>query len=190
MRNHPIMKTVSLFLLIFLVYSCIPLRIAPNIKDDEVMLAKKFKRQLPKNYALIFEDSKEADEFYNYITIKFELQDIGIDGGIPLKINNEDFNLSFYEVEIPTKTLNLIPLAIDAKRESNGNDPLFEEAHVSRVGNWYLVLTVFDKDGNDCLKPEYKDRNEVVSYLKGLKMEYLGSSNYYDALFTKKSPED
>ena len=47
----------------FLFSSWIPLRIAANIKTDKVMVAKKFKRKLPKRHAFIFEDLKDANEF-------------------------------------------------------------------------------------------------------------------------------
>lgn len=181
------MKQVLFIIIIFLTYSCIPLRIAPNIKDDKVMIAKKFKRKLPKQYAFIFEDPKEANEFYNYINIKFQLDHKDVDWDIPITINNESYYMSFYETEIPNKTLNLIPVLIDAKRESNGNDPLLEELHITRKGKWFLVLTVIDIDNNDCLKESHKSRKEIINYLKQLKAEYLSLVNYYEALFSKKS---
>ena len=53
-----------------LLSSCIPVKIAPKIEKDKVMLAKRFKRQLPRDHAYIFKDPKEADEFYNYINTK------------------------------------------------------------------------------------------------------------------------
>lgn len=180
------MRTLVLLLLFFLIYSCIPLRIAPKIEDNKVMLAKKFKRQLPKDYAFIFEDPKDANEFYNYINIKFELHDEDVNYQVPIIVNNSAYYMTFHETEIPTKTLNLIPIAIDAKRESNGNDPLLEDAHISRKGHWYLVITLIDTDGNDSLKPEYKDRQALIKYLKQLKTEYLTTVNYYDALLKKK----
>jgi len=181
------MKKAVLFLSILFIYSCIPVKIAPNIEDNKVMLAKKFKRQLPKNYAFIFEDPKDENEFYEYIKIKYELNDDDLDLNVPIEVNKKEYSMSFHETERETKTLNLVPMAIDAKRESNGNDPILEDAHVSRIGNWYLVLSVYDKDGNDCLSPDYKERQQIIDYLKNLKSEYLSTANYYDALFKKKS---
>ena len=180
------MKNTAILVLFFLAYSCIPLKIAPKIEDNKVMLAKKFKRKLPKDYAFIFEDPKDADEFYNYINIKFELNNNDVNYQVPFIVNNSTYYMTFHETEISTKTLNLVPIAIDAKRKSNGNNPILEDAHISRKGHWYLVLTIIDTEGNDCLKPSYKDRSALVNYLKELKKEYLTTVNYYDALLKKK----
>ena len=143
------MKNYSTLLIFFLFSSCIPLRIAPNIKDNKVMIAKKFKRNLPKHYSFIFNDPKDADEFYNFIDIKYNLKHTDVQWNVPFTIDSKEYFLSFHETEIPTKTLNLIPIVIDAKLVSKGHSPLLEDVHFSRVGNWYLVLTVFDSEIED-----------------------------------------
>jgi hypothetical protein len=179
------MKRVSILLVFFLITSCIPLRIAPNIKDNKVMVAKKFKRNLPKHYSFIFNDPKDADEFYNFINMKFDLKHKDVEWNVPFSIDSKEYFLSFHESEIPDKTLNLIPIAIDAKLESNGHNPLLEDAHVSRVGNWYIVLTVFDDEIKDCLKPEYESREKILKYLEDLRQEYLTTHDYIQALWRK-----
>ena len=68
------MKQLAIILVLLIFSSCIPLRIAPNIDDYKIKVAKKFKRKLPKTNAFIFEDPKEADAFYNYINIKYNLK--------------------------------------------------------------------------------------------------------------------
>lgn len=180
------MKKSLVVLLFFLIYSCIPLRIAPKIEDNKVMVAKKFKRKLPKDYAFIFEDPKDADEFYNYINTKFQLNNYDVNYQVPIIVNNSTYYMTFHETEIPTKTLNLALIAVDAKLEQGGNNAIFEDDHISRKGHWYLVLTVIDTEGNDSLKPDYKDRQALISYLKELKTEYITTANYYDALLKKK----
>ncbi|MGB0280384.1 MAG: hypothetical protein ACPGAA_06325, partial [Flavobacteriaceae bacterium] len=60
---------------------------APNIKTDKVKIAKRFKRDLPKRYGFIFEDTKEADEFYSFINTKYQLP--GIERKIPLWVNKK-----------------------------------------------------------------------------------------------------
>lgn len=67
------MKSLITVLIVLFITSCIPLRIAPKIDTDKVKVARKFKRGLPNQYAFIFEDPKEADEFYYYINDKFDL---------------------------------------------------------------------------------------------------------------------
>jgi hypothetical protein len=179
------MKRIAILLAFFLITSCIPVRIAPTIKDNKVMIGKKFKRSLPKHYSFIFNDPKDADEFYNFINMKFDLKHKDVQWNVPFFIDGKEYFLSFHETNIPTKTVNLIPIAIDAKRQSNGNNALLEEIHVSRVGSWYLALTVFDSDIKDCLKPEYESRDKVIDYLKELKDEYLTTHDYIQALWRK-----
>ena len=179
------MKKISILLTLLLLTSCIPLRIAPTIKDNKVMLAKKFKRDLPRFHSFIFKDPKDADEFYNFINMKYDLKHKDVEWNVPFFIDGKEYFLSFYESEIPTKTVNLIPIIIDAELESKGNSPLLEDIHFSRIGNWYLVLTVFDSEIEDCLRPEYESREKVLKYLKELKEEYLTTHEYIQALWRK-----
>lgn len=52
------MKKLFPLLAFLILSSCIPIKIAPNIKDDRLMVAEKFDKSLTKDYALIFEDPK------------------------------------------------------------------------------------------------------------------------------------
>ena len=69
------------------------------------MLASEFKRKLPKHYSFIFEDPKEANEFYNFIKQKYELNYEDFERNVPFGVNDKNYFLSFYETVIPTKTL-------------------------------------------------------------------------------------
>lgn len=177
------MKKLLLVYLSLCSFSCIPLRIAPNIESDKVMVAKKFKRKLPKLHAFIFEDPKDANEFYNYVNIKYELDHQNVEWNVPFEIDEKSFYFSFYEVEIQDKTLNLLPFLIDSALETE--EPVLDGAYVSRKGNWYLALTVTDYDGNDCLKFNYTHREKILKFLRALQEEYLNTSNYLEALFRK-----
>ena len=86
---------------IFLLSSCIPLRIAPNIEDYRITKGKSFNRNLPKRSMFVFEDTKDANHFYNYVDTKFRLNDENVYDDVPFKINGEQYFFSFYEVEIP-----------------------------------------------------------------------------------------
>jgi len=179
------MKQLLILLSLFIFFSCIPLRIAPTIKDHKIMVAKKFKRDLPRDYAFVFKDPKDANEFYNYINTKYELNHQDVESNVSFFIDDEEFFFSFYETEIPTKTINLIPIVVDAKLEEKGHDPLLEDAEFSRMGNWYLAVTVSDASMNDCLNPNYRSRDKVLKYLRDLKTEYLNTHNYLEAWFRK-----
>ena len=180
------MKSLLLVICSSLFFSCIPLRIAPTIKTDKVMVAKKFKRKLTKQYAFIFEDPKDANEFYNYVNTKYELNHNNVEWNVPFVIEVNTFFFSFYETEIPDKALNFLPFLIDAKLEQEVMNPMFKDAYVSRKDNWYLAITVDDAKMKDCLKAEYRKREVILKYLRDLRIEYLNTDNYLEALLRKQ----
>ena len=140
--KKPLLALFSLFLF----SSCIPLRIAPKIKDHKIIQGKRFKRSLPKRQMFIFEDPKEANAFYDYINTKFTLEHQQVYDDVPFRLNEKQFFFAFYEVEIPTKTINLIPIMIDGLLDQAEMDPVLEDVHSSRVGNWYLAIEVYSDE--------------------------------------------
>ena len=179
------MKRVILPTLVICFFtSCIPIRIAPNIKDYKMTKGKRFKRSLPKKTMFIFEDPKDANEFYNYVDTKFGLNGQFVDEQVPFFLDGETFFFSFYEVEIPTKTVNLIPIVLDGiLSETTDMDPVFEEVHTSRIGNWYIAMEVFSETEKDCLHENSVSRQRLLSYLRNLKDEYLATHNYNEVVF-------
>ena len=175
----------TLGILFFLLHSCVPIRIAPTIKGDKIMSGKKFKRKLSKQYSFIFEDPKDANEFYHYINTKYQRNHTDVEYNVPFTIHNKKFFLSFRETEIATKTINLLPFLIDATLEEKGHEPIFEDNYASRRGHWYIVLTVLDSHMKDALHPDYPDRAKVEHYLRNTRIEYLNTTNYVDVLFKK-----
>ena len=176
------MKKITLLLLWgFLIQSCIPIRIAPSIEDYQVTEGKKFKRELPKRQMFIFEDPKEENAFYNYVNVKFQLEDDQVYDDVPFSINGAQYFLSSYETEIPDKAINLFPALLDATVNGalnvEDNDPL-EATEIIRNGNWYIAMEVYSDSENDCLKPNSLSRNVVLKYLRDLKNEYLATHNY------------
>lgn len=178
------MKRYFLITCLVVLSSCIPLRIAPNIEDYKLTKGKRFKRALPKKTVFVFEDPKDADEFYRYVNTKFQLDDYYVDVEVPFQVEEATYYFSFYEVEIPTKTINLIPLALDVILSKGADmDPVFEEVHTSRTGNWYIAIEVFSDQEKDCLKEGSVSRDVVLSYLRSLKNEYLATHNYNEVVF-------
>ena len=180
------MKKFGVYLLILLTFSCIPLKIAPNIEGEKIVNAKKFKKDLPNFNGFIFEDTKNANEFYNFINAKYDLKHMNVDSNVPISINNKTYYLSFFERERATKTLNLLPLVADAGLGNKGVDPLFKDIYTSRSGFWYLILTVTDFEIKDCLNPSYPQHQEIVNHLKNLKTEYFSTNNYIEAYLKMK----
>jgi len=179
------MKGLLIIFLLLLFTSCIPIRIAPKIKEEKITIAKRFKRNLPKSYSYIFKDPKNANEFYNYINTIYQLNGKDVEFNVPVSINNNKYFLSFYEVEIPTKTVNLVPMLIDGKLESSCSNAFLQDAYVSRKGTWYIVLTISDSKVNDCLHPKYTNRQEIISFLKKLRLEYLNTADYLNIFLRK-----
>jgi len=161
-------------------------QIAPNIEGEKIIKAKKFKKNLPNFYGFIFEDPKNANEFYNFINAKYNLKHLNVESNVPISINNETYYLSFFERERTTETINLIPFIIDADRNSKGKESLLEDFYATRTGFWYLVLTVTDTKIKDCLNPNHPQHGEIVNHLKKLKDEYFSTSNYMEAYLKMK----
>ncbi len=180
------MKRITTIVMLLCFMSCVPVRIAPKIESHKIMVAKKFKRQLPRETSFIFEDPKDAYEFYDYINTKFQLKDLDVGLNTPFQIEGETFYLSYQEAEISDKTLNVPLVLIDAKRDGSGNSRLFEGQYVSRKGNWYLVLNVYDEALKNCLLEDHPYKDKVINYLENMRTEYVSTSNYLDVLFSAK----
>lgn len=166
-----------------LLQSCIPIRIAPNIPDYKVIKGRKFKKSLPKRQMFIFQDPKPANQFYAYINTKFQLQDINVFDDVPFSIDGKQYFFSYYEVEIPDKTLNLLPIAVDVALLRADYDPLLEHRHQTRKGNWYIAIETYSDTENDCLNEGSPSHQPVTEFLRLLKNEYLATHNYNEVLF-------
>ena len=178
------MKRIFLLLaFLTLLHSCIPTRIAPTIQDYKVTTGKKFKRSLPERHMFVFEDPKAANEFYNYINTKFELNHTDVYDNVPILLGQKQYFFSFYEVDIPNKTINLVPLAVDALLQSADLDPILDGQYETRKGNWYVAIEVYCDTEQDSLHPNSDSRLIVSEYFRLLKNEYLASHNYNEVLF-------
>jgi len=175
------MKQLAIILVLLIFSSCVPLRIAPNIEDYKIKVAKKFKRKLPKKHAFIFEDPKEADAFYYYINNKYKLNHKNVESNVPFAFNSKIYFLSFYEIEITTKYLNFLPFLIEASVSLaiNGEPSFNGEVEIDRIGSWYLALTVSNLNKDDCLDPNYEFSPELIDYLQDLKTTYLAMNTQH-----------
>lgn len=180
------LKNIFVSMFFFSMLSCIPLQIAPKIEGAKVYKGRKFKKQLPKQSVYVFEDPKDANEFYTYINAKYDIDyDVG-GGNLPITINNKNYFLTFYEVERNTKTVNLVPIVVDAAMDSKGNDRIFDGNYTSRSGSWYIALTVTDDNFNDNLKETDPANKEIIKHLDYLRNEYLTTANYME-IYLKKN---
>lgn len=177
------MNKLTVFLLCCFIISCIPTNIKPKIEDHKIQKAAKFKKKLPNDYAFIFEDPKEENEFHIYLNDHFKPENQDFERGLKIKIENQDYYMSFYETERTSKTINLVPILIDAKREQNGKDAILADLHTSRSGAWFFLINVFDQNGEDVFNPNHSEQAEVRRFLLELKNDYLSTQNYMVTYF-------
>ncbi len=177
------MRFFFILCICLLVTSCIPLSFAPNIEANTIKIAKRFKRNLPKQYSYIFEDPKEANEFFDYINTKYQLP--GIERKIPIWIDTKPYIMNFYERKKATRTVNIIPIMFDAALSSDDNDGLglFNELYTSKRVKWYIIITITDLKGQDALSPKYAECKGVLMFLEAMQKEYLSTANYMEAYF-------
>ena len=178
------MKNLLIIGLVVLFTSCIPLKTAPSISDYRVVKAHKFKRKLPKCYSFVFEDHKEANAFYWFINTKYNLDHIEVENNVPITINENDYYMSFLEVEHLSKSINLAPLLFDATLTAITKFDWSSDYDLeSRTGHWYIVITVNNDLEGDVLDPTALSHNSVLTYLRALKKEYFSTHNYNELLF-------
>ena len=180
------MKYSYIFIVFSFFYSCIPIKIAPNLEEGKVLKARRFVKQLGNRYVYAFEDPKNANEFYRYINAKYQVSYDELDGNIKFLIDKQSYYLTFYEVNKETKTINLIPIVTDAALEDNGYSRMFEDEYTSRIGKWYIDITVTDEELMGCLRPNYVNQKEVVTYLTRLQEEYLSTAHYIEVYLKSK----
>ena len=175
------MKKLLICLLLLFTVSCIPLQNAPDIKDYEIVLAKKFKRDLPSRYAFVFQDQMDADMFYQFFIWKFGRIDVDLHEDMPFQVGDSTFYITFYERQKKSVTLNLLPLVIDAVAMSSGGDPVIDDYDIVDKDNeiWYILIMATDSEYNDCLKPSYVKQNELVEALRELMEEYNNTELIY-----------
>jgi hypothetical protein len=150
------------------------------------MEAKKFKRKLPGQYAYIFTDPKDANEFYYYLSAKFPPnQDGDSESNVPARIYNTDYYISFYETEKKSRIVNLLPAVANEIMSKKNIGIELDEPPIVREGTWYIALIITDTAFNDGLSPSHKNQDKVLAYAKSLHNEYISTHNYNSLQFQK-----
>ncbi len=182
------MKHFSILFIAISLYACVPVKIAPKIKDYKITKGKKFHKQLPKQQTFIFNDPKKSNEFYKFLDAKVGFDHLKMDYYLPITINNNKYFLSYYEISRDTKTLNFVPILFDAAMKDKGIDLTLEDLYISNIrkGDWYIAVTIHNSKSSDCLNEDFENNKEIISYLKKLKNEYLVTSNYTETRMMRK----
>ena len=180
------MKQLSYLLILLFISSCFPISIPPNLENGKLMEAKKFKRKLPNQYAYIFTDLKDANEFYYYLSAKFPPNKLGdSEGNVPITIDNRNYYISFYETEKKSRLVSLLPIMVNGLLDKEEGTEFNEILTVARDGTWYIALTVSNKNFEDGLSPNSKDQKEILNFVKALHNEYITTHNYNSLLLKK-----
>lgn len=182
--SYLIMKNVlSLLLVAVMLQSCFPVSIPPNLDKGQLFEAKKFKRRLPNQYAYIFTDPKDANDFYYFISYRFPPNEEGdSEANVPIIVDNHPYYISFYETEKKSRIVNLLP-SIANELLSQQNIPItLEEPPIVRDGTWYIALIITDEHYNDALSPKHFHQKELLEFAKTLQNQYLSTRNYESLL--------
>lgn len=69
--------------------------------------------------------------------------------------------------ETATKTVNILPMAVDAilERKNVSDGTTFQDAYTSRSGSWYIGIVVQDNDFNDVLKDDISAKQQTTIFL-------------------------
>ncbi len=164
-------------ILYFCFNSCIPLKIAPKINDYKISRGSKFSKELSDRSMFLFEDPKDAGEFYSYVNNKYELNNLNVYDDVPFVINGDQYFFAFYEIEKDDKLLNLFPVLIYAALDAEDGDYDGGDEILKRE-NWYIAIEVYSDVEKDCLALDSLSREVVLQYLRTVKEEYLSTDNY------------
>ena len=180
------MRFFGLLLVFLTAFSCIPYSFAPKIESYKVLKANKIKRNISPHHVFAFKDTKEANAFYDFLYMKYPDHDGPVNQNIEVTIAGRMYYMSFYECERSTNTVNILPMALDGVLASKDMDPVLEEHHTSRFGNWYILITIEDLGFKDGLQPNYIHQQKIVSFLNSLRQLYYATDNYKELLFKSK----
>ncbi len=174
------MKHLLLFIFCtFLLQSCFPVSIPPNLEKGQLFEGKKFKKQLPHQYAYIFTDPKDANEFYSFLSYRFPPnQDGDSEANVPIVVDDKNYYVSFYETEKKSRVVNLIP-GITNEILNSQNIPIsLDEPPIVRDGTWYIALVITDETYKDALSPSHVHHKAILEFSQSLQNQYLSTSNY------------
>lgn len=159
--------------------SCFPVSVPPNLDKGQLFEGKKFKKQLPSQYAYIFTDPKEANEFYYFLSYRFPPnQDGDSEANVPITVGDQKYYVTFYETEKKSRVVNLIPGLTNEVLDRNNIPISVDEPPLVRGGTWYIALVITDESYQDALSPNHPNQKEVLAFSKSLQNKYLSTSNY------------
>lgn len=177
LKRRLMRRILSCCVLLLCFNSCIPLKVAPKISDYKVSRGSKFSKELSDRAMFLFEDPKDAGEFYSYVNNKYNLNNLNVYDDVPFVIKEDQYFFAFYEIEKIDKLLNLFPMLIYAALDAEDGDYDSGDEILKRE-NWYIAIEVYSDTEKDCLAVDSLSRELVLQYLRTLKEEYLSTDNY------------
>jgi hypothetical protein len=139
----------------------------PQYTIDDYVLIPNAKKILGNDglTAFVFENNKEILPFQQFLVNTFNLQTLN-QREIPFTINDELFTLHVYDSDETVKYINTFDFVM--KNQIPDSSKMGLQAD-------FIVLSVTNKNNEDCLKDGLLYQNIVIKYLKNLKQAYFSN---------------
>jgi hypothetical protein len=115
--------------------------------------------------AFVFENNKEIIPFQQFLVVKYNLQTLN-QREIPFRINEEFFLLHVYDSDETVKYINTFDFVM--KNQIPDSSKMGLQAD-------FIVMSVTNKNNEDCLSDGSLYQNIVIKYLKNLKQAYFSN---------------
>ncbi|MGS2738863.1 hypothetical protein [Sinomicrobium sp. M5D2P17] len=152
--------------LAFLIYGCIPLRIAPRISNYEVSRGKDIDKRIKfKEHIFVFENPKRKTQFEKFLENNYKLIPYGYGDRYEVVLNDNTF-------DVRVSNLILNDSYIDLTGIWNNDD---ENADDDMDTYHYITIRVSSEYEEDCLSVNSLHYDLVLDYLEKLRTAYLSS---------------
>ena len=155
-------KRVSLFLFLFLM-SCGIARQKTEIADYLILEQGKSTIGNKNLNAFVFENSQRRIIFQQYISTRFKTKSF-FDRELWINISGDQYKLLFYDSDEFDKYFGLSNFTV-----------INQETEANTIANAskFIAISVINSNNEDVLAEESLSRNNVTTYLKNLKDDYL-----------------
>lgn len=87
----------------------------------------------------------------------------------PFVISGKQCFYSFYEIEIPIKTITIYMLVIDGLPNSADIGPISEGVRASGIWSWQIAIKTYSDFDKDCPQEDSLSRKTILKYLRTVK---------------------
>lgn len=170
------------------IVSCVTVKKAPKIETFKIEKGNDFSKELPPVPMFVFEDPKDAYDFYDYVNVKYDMRDKEVGFNVPVEITGDTLYLTYYEIERETQKVNILGRVTNEviKKTLDSDEGLESIARDQRTGTWYIGITARDEMWSSALNESHALSESVINYLEEMRQEYLRTHNYNELRFLKQ----